>query len=325
MKGRRLAGAHLERGGKILQEGEVVRDNLKENDHGITSIEDIQRLLEKSNYVADRAIASAIYLSLSIDRPLLIEGEAGCGKTQIAKTLSEILGTDLIRLQCYEGLDANSALFEWDYMKQLLTIRMDENKKASQEIKKEIYGEDYLLKRPLLKALLYDGKTRPVLLIDELDRADTEFEGFLLEFLDEFQITIPEYGTVKANKHPVVVITSNRTREIGDGIRRRCLYLYLTYPDPERELRIINSKIPEASNELARQVVSFMEKVRKMEDIIKKPGVAETLDWIRALTMMKVARLNDEVVKATLGCVIKSPDDYGKMESQIIMKSLLPP
>jgi MoxR-like ATPase len=288
------------------------------------SIDDVQNLLEKNSYVPDRAIASAVYLSLTINRPLLIEGEAGCGKTQVAKVLAEMLRTDLIRLQCYEGLEASSALFEWDYMKQLLAIRIDEHKKEGGELRKEIFGEDYLLKRPLLKALLHDGLNPPVLLIDELDRADAEFEGFLLEFLDDFQITIPEYGTVKAKKAPVVVITSNRTREIGDGIRRRCLYLYLTYPTPERELRIIDVKVPNASRALAEQVVAFMTKIRKMEDIIKKPGVAETLDWVLALTKMKVNNLDEEVVRATMGCVVKSPDDYAKVESPVVVKSLLP-
>lgn len=286
------------------------------------SVKDVEEALAAAQYVADSAGCTAIYLSLRLNRPLLVEGEAGCGKTQIAKVLSQILDTELIRLQCYEGLDATSALFEWDYLKQLLTIRIEEASKNADKVREEIFGEAYLLKRPLLKALTYDGPRPAVLLVDELDRADEEFEGFLLEFLDEFQVTIPEYGTVKAKSPPIVVITSNRTREIGDGIRRRCLYLSLSYPTSEKELRIIRLKAPHVNEKLAEQVVRFMRRLRYMDDLIKKPGVAETLNWIEALTGMGVTALNEEVIRTTMSCIIKSSDDYGKLEGTTIQSLL---
>ncbi len=286
------------------------------------SVRDVEEALAGAQYVADQAAATAIYLSLRLQRPLLVEGEAGCGKTQIAKVLSQILDTELIRLQCYEGLDANSALFEWDYLKQLLTIRIEEASTNADKVRQEIFSEAYLLKRPLLKALAYEGPRPAVLLVDELDRADEEFEGFLLEFLDEFQVTIPEYGTVKAKTPPVVVITSNRTREIGDGIRRRCLYLSLSYPTLEKELRIIKLKAPHVNEKLAEQVVRFMGKLRYIDDLIKKPGVAETLNWIEALTGMGVTALNEEVIRATMSCIIKSSDDYRKLESTTLQSFL---
>lgn len=286
------------------------------------SVKDVEDALAAAQYVADSAGSTAIYLSLRLSRPLLVEGEAGCGKTQIAKVLSQILNTELIRLQCYEGLDANSALFEWDYLKQLLTIRIEEVSKNAQKVREEIFGEPYLLKRPLLKALTHEGLRPAVLLVDELDRADEEFEGFLLEFLDEFQVTIPEYGTVKAKTPPVVVITSNRTREIGDGIRRRCLYLSLSYPTSEKELRIIKLKAPHVNEKLAEQVVSFMGKLRYMDDLIKKPGVAETLNWIEALTGMGVTELNEDVIRSTMSCIIKSSDDYRKLEGAALQSLL---
>ncbi len=286
------------------------------------SVKDVEDALAAAQYVADQAGSTAIYLSLRLNRPLLVEGEAGCGKTQIAKVLSQILDTELIRLQCYEGLDSNSALFEWDYLKQLLTIRIEEASKNADKVREEIFSEAYLLKRPLLKALTYQGPRPAVLLVDELDRADEEFEGFLLEFLDEFQVTIPEYGTVKAKTPPVVVITSNRTREIGDGIRRRCLYLSLSYPTSEKELRIIKLKAPHVNEKLAEQVVRFMGKLRYIDDLIKKPGVAETLNWIEALTGIGVTALNEEVIRATMSCIIKSSDDYRKLEGTTLQSFL---
>ena len=285
-------------------------------------MKDVDDALAAAQYVTDPAGSTAIYLSLRLTRPLLVEGEAGCGKTQIAKVLAQILDTELIRLQCYEGLDANSALFEWDYLRQLLTIRIEEASKNAEKVREEIFSEAYLLKRPLLRALAHEGPRPAVLLVDELDRADEEFEGFLLEFLDEFQVTIPEYGTIKAKTPPIVIITSNRTREIGDGIRRRCLYLSLSYPSPEKELRIIKLKAPYANDKLAEQVVLFMARLRGMDDLIKKPGVAETLNWIEALTGMGVSELNEQLVKTTMSCIIKSSDDYRKLEGTAL-RSLL--
>lgn len=280
----------------------------------LQSAKDLDEAMARVQYVADNTVATPIYLALRLNRPLLVEGEAGCGKTQIAKALAQILDTELVRLQCYEGLDANSALFEWDYLRQLLTIRIQETKKSAPEVREEIFSEPYLLKRPLLKALTHEGPRPAVLLVDELDRADEEFEGFLLEFLDEFQVTIPEYGTVKAKTPPIVIITSNRTREIGDGIRRRCLYLFLSYPPAEKELRIIRVKAPHANEKLAEQVVRFVSRLRKTDNLIKKPGVAETLNWIEALTQMGVAELSEPLVRETMSCIIKSSDDYRRLE-----------
>ncbi|MEM4189793.1 MAG: MoxR family ATPase, partial [Candidatus Caldarchaeum sp.] len=210
-------------------------------------------------YVADQPLALAVYLALKLEKPLLIEGEPGCGKTEVAKVLAKLLNTDLIRLQCYEGITASQALYEWDYPRQLINIRLLEDRKSPEEISQEIFSEKYLLKRPLLAALLYEGAQPPVLLIDEIDRSDEEFEGFLLEFLAEFQVTIPELGTIAAKKKPVVIITSNRTREVGDGLRRRCLYIYVTYPSPEKERRILSLKVPQLSPRLADEVVTFVQ------------------------------------------------------------------
>ncbi len=291
---------------------------------GMQALEEltIERIIEemaKQLYVADREIATALYLAIRLEKPLLIEGEPGCGKTEIAKVLSDMLDTELIRLQCYEGLDVSSTIYEWNYPKQLLYIKMMEGKKNPEEMEEEIFSEKFLLKRPLLKALLHDGPMPAVLLIDEIDRADEEFEGFLLEFLAEFQVTIPEIGTIKARKKPIVIITSNRTREIGEGLRRRCLYLYLTYPPREKELRIVKLKVSGISDRLAREVVEFVQRLRKEPDIFKKPGISETLDWAFALKALGIEELTPEVVKETLSVLLKSSDDIRNVDVEAIL------
>ena len=255
-------------------------------------------------------------MALKLGKPLLIEGEAGCGKTELAKVLSEGLGSRLIRLQCYEGLDSSSTLYEWDYLRQLLMIRIEENKKTAEQLKQSIFSEEFLLKRPLLDAVLDAGPRSPILLIDEIDRADEEFEGFLLEFLAEFQVTIPELGTLKAKQRPIVVITSNRTRELGDGLRRRCLYLYVSFPTPEKELRIVELKVPHVQERLARQVVEMMAKIRSLDDVVRKPGTAETLDWVSALVALGKEELNATVAEQTLSCVLKSSDELSRLKGE---------
>ncbi|MEM4310771.1 MAG: MoxR family ATPase [Nitrososphaerales archaeon] len=285
------------------------------------TVEKIIKFMEERKYVTDESIAMAIYLALTLKKPLLIEGEAGCGKTEIAKILSDILDTELIRLQCYEGLDVNSAIYEWDYLRQLLKIRLEESKKKPEEIESSIFSERFLLKRPLLKAVLKEDK-EPVLLIDEIDRADEEFEGFLLEFLAEFQVTIPEIGTLRARKDPIVILTSNRTREIGDGIRRRCLYLYLTYPTLEKEVKIVRLKSPNINERLSLQICRFVKKLRESDEIIKKPGISETLDWASSLTLLHKDSLDIETVQKTLSCLLKSSQDVKRFDYTRI-KSIL--
>lgn len=265
--------------------------------------------MEKELYVADEPLALAVYLALKLEKPLLIEGEPGCGKTEVAKVLARLLNTELIRLQCYEGITASQALYEWDYPRQLINIRLLEDKKSVDEITEEIFSEKFLLKRPLLAALLYEGPNPPVLLIDEIDRSDEEFEGFLLEFLAEFQVTIPELGTIRAKKKPVVIITSNRTREVGDGLRRRCLYLYVTYPSPEKEMKILSLKVPQLSPKLAAEVVNFVQRLRQVGELAKKPGIPETLDWANALTVLGATEINPSILSSTLTCLIKNEDD----------------
>ncbi len=273
------------------------------------SVEAALEALRSQEYVADRDIGLAVYLATSMRKPLLVEGEPGCGKTEIAKAIAAALRADLIRLQCYEGLDANAALYEWDYPKQLLTIRIQEREKSAQALEREVFSERYLLERPLLRALRAEGPTPPVLLIDELDRADEEFEGLLLEVLSEFQITVPELGTIRAKTAPIVVITSNRTRELSDALKRRCLYLYITYPKPDKELEILRRKVPELSGPLGEQICGFMARVRESDAWAKRPGVAESLDWARGLTTMHETQLTPENVRATAGFVFKEADD----------------
>ncbi|MEM2237921.1 MAG: MoxR family ATPase [Candidatus Caldarchaeum sp.] len=271
--------------------------------------EGLVKAMERELYVADEPLALAVYLALKLEKPLLIEGEPGCGKTEVAKVLAKLMGTKLIRLQCYEGITASQALYEWDYPRQLINIRLLEDKKSPEEISEEIFSEKYLLKRPLLAALLHEGPEPPVLLIDEIDRSDEEFEGFLLEFLAEFQVTIPELGTITAKKKPVVIITSNRTREVGDGLRRRCLYIYVTYPTPEKERRILSLKVPQLSPKLADEVVAFVQRLRQVSELSKKPGISETLDWANALSVLGAAEITPAVISSTLSCLVKNEDD----------------
>ena len=277
----------------------------------IEAIRQIQEDLAAEQYVADRPIATAIYLARALPKPLLVEGQAGVGKTEIAKVLARSLDTELIRLQCYEGLDANSALYEWNYPKQLLRIRLEEGTDHAVEQKEAaIFSEAYLLQRPLLRAIRSERRA-PVLLIDEIDRADEEFEAFLLEVLSDYQVTIPELGTVRATYPPYVVLTSNRTRELSDALRRRCLYLWIDYPDFEKELAILMTKVPGIDQSLARQTTAFIQALRRLK-LAKTPGVAETLDWARCLAALHRDHLDEEVVEATLGAIIK---DRGDLET----------
>jgi MoxR-like ATPase len=277
------------------------------------TVEDLKNIFEKANYVADDNILFSVYLALKLKKPLLIEGEPGCGKTEIAKVLSQGLNTELIRLQCYEGLTASETIYEWDYMRQLIEIKIRENSKNPEELENYIFSERFLLKRPLLKAILHEGQIPPVLLIDEIDRADEEFEGFLLEFLAEFQVTIPEIGTFKAKQEPIVIITSNRTRELGDGLRRRCLYLYIGYPSYEKELKIIKLKVPNLNERVAEQIVRVVSRIRQMENILKKPGISETLDFSRAINEARIEKLDSSNIKMFLGCLAKNPDDFSTL------------
>lgn len=280
------------------------------------SVEAVLDALNGQEYIAERDIALAVYLATSLRKPLLVEGEPGCGKTEIAKALAAALGTELIRLQCYEGLDASAALYEWDYPKQLLTIRIQEREKNPQALEREVFSERFLLERPLLRALRAGGPTPPVLLIDELDRADEEFEGLLLEILSDFQITVPELGTIRARTVPIVVITSNRTRELSDALKRRCLYLYIGYPKPEKELEILKRKVPGLSGPLGEQICGFMARVRAGEEWAKRPGVSESLDWARGLVTLGEKGLTPTLVRATAGFVFKEVEDLRALEGE---------
>ena len=278
-------------------------------------LERIRQMLQAQHYIADRSIVMSLYLSMTLNKPLLVEGPAGVGKTEIAKVMARALGTDLIRLQCYEGLDANTALYEWNYQRQLLHIKLDEQtQKTVEEKEADIFGEAFLLKRPLLQAITHP--TSPVLLIDELDRADEEFESFLLEILSEWQITIPELGSIRAEHIPHVVITGNRTRELSDAIRRRCFYLWIDYPDFDKELVIVRNKVPEIDARLAEQICRFMEVIRQQK-LDKVPGVAETLDWARALATLHQDHLDPQVVRETLGIVFKDWGDIRYMHDNL--------
>jgi MoxR-like ATPase len=282
-----------------------------------STIEAIKEQLESNRYVSDQSLATLIYLSYHLNKPIFLEGEPGVGKTEVAIVLSQILESRLIRLQCYEGLDANSALYEWNYPKQLLRIKMDENcDKSPEEIGHVIYSEPYLIKRPLLEAIVSSEEDNPVLLIDELDRADEEFEAFLLEILSDFQVSIPEVGTIKATHKPLVVITSNRTRDIHDALKRRCLYHWIDYPDLEKEKQIIQARIPKIEKTLAVQVAGFMQTIRQ-ENLMKKPGISETLDWAEALIKLNQGVLNEAIVEQTLGCILKYREDIQKFRSTI--------
>ena len=274
------------------------------------SIDELQKGLEKNLYVADRSLAVSLFLCLRLSKPLFLEGEAGVGKTEVAKVLSNLLGRRLIRLQCYEGLDINSAVYEWNYSHQMLEIRLMEARDdlGSGSGPPELFSPRFLLKRPLLEAIDYQDEKPPVLLIDELDRADEEFEAFLLELLSDFQVSIPELGTIRAEKPPIVVVTSNRTREIHDALKRRCLYHWIDYPGFEKELAIVELRCPDASRALASQVVGFVQELRK-DDLFKVPGIAETLDWLNALVALNQGAVSEEVAEETLGVLLKYQDD----------------
>jgi len=279
------------------------------------SVEAVVERFARQNYIADRSIGMAVYLALRMDKPLLVEGEPGCGKTEIARTLAAALETDLIRLQCYEGLDADATLYEWNHPKQLLTIRIEEARKDPKALERQIFSEEFLLKRPLLQALTHEGARPPILLIDEIDRADEEFEGLLLEFLSDFQITIPEIGTIRAKRLPRVVITSNRTRELSDALKRRCLYLYIGYPSREKEITILRRKVPELGDQFADEIAGFVEQVRGQEDFVKRPGISETLEWASALMILGTAKLDRDIVEQTLGLLVKDAQDLQTMQS----------
>ena len=278
------------------------------------SIDDTLALLARADYVAERSLATAVFLALKMKRPLFLEGEAGVGKTEIAKVLASGLGRKLVRLQCYEGLDIASAVYEWNYSRQMIEIRLAEAEgtHAREALSQDIFSEKFLIRRPILQALEGDLGAAPVLLIDELDRTDEPFEAYLLEVLSDFQVTIPEIGTVKAAEPPIVVLTSNRTREIHDAIKRRCFYHWVDYPDAARELDILKRKAPEASERLSREVVAFVQRLRKM-DLFKLPGVAETIDWSKALVALDKMTLDPQTVNDTLGTLLKYQDDITRV------------
>src|SRR5579885_987967 len=291
------------------------------------SIDGTLALLAKADYVADRSLATVLYLSLRMGRPLFLEGEAGVGKTEIARVLSKTLGRKLIRLQCYEGLDVSAAVYEWNYGAQMIAIRLAEaegknsNVGDRERIEHDVFSDKFLIKRPLLQALEADPDGPPVLLIDEIDRTDEAFEAFLLEVLADFQVTVPELGTIKAPRPPIVVITSNRTREVHDALKRRCLYHWVGYPDAKRELSILRAKVPGIAKKLSEQVVAFVQTLRK-EDLFKAPGVAETLDWAGGLSELDVIALDPTTVSDTLGALLKYQDDIARLD-QTKVKALL--
>jgi len=278
------------------------------------SIDETLDLLTASNYVADRALATVLFLSLRMKRPLFLEGEAGVGKTEIAKVLAESLGRRLIRLQCYEGLDVSSAVYEWNYAAQMIEIRMEEASGAVERsaMERNVFSEKYLIRRPVLDALTGKAGAAPVFLIDELDRTDEAFEAFLLEILSDFQVTVPELGTIRAEEPPIVIITTNRTREIHDALKRRCLYHWVDYPDAARELEIVRTKVPQANSRLSAQVVSFVQRLRQI-DLFKVPGVAETIDWAGALTELDKIALDPETISDTIGVLLKYQDDIARI------------
>ena len=280
-----------------------------------TSIDDVQNKLSGQGYVCSRALATVVFLSLKLGRPLFLEGEAGVGKTEIAKAMAAVLGRKLIRLQCYEGLDASSAVYEWNFPAQMIAIRTAEAAGGSNKdaLQTELFSDQYLIKRPLLEAMQPDENGAPILLIDELDRTDEPFEAFLLEALSDFQVTIPELGTIKAPEPPIVILTSNRTREVHDALKRRCLYHWVDYPNFEREVSILNARAPEVSQALSEEVIAFVQALRT-EDLFKKPGVAESIDWAKCLLALDVVSLSPEVISDTLGAVLKYQDDIAKIQ-----------
>ncbi|MEI7768794.1 MAG: MoxR family ATPase [Chloroflexales bacterium] len=285
------------------------------------TIDGLQAALAQHAYIADRSLSTAIFLALSMDKPLLLEGEAGVGKTEIAKTLSRMLDRHLIRLQCYEGLDVSTTIYEWNYARQMLQIRLLEAQGAAAQggdAIKNIFGPEFLIKRPLLQAIEESMVRPPILLIDEIDRADEEFEAFLLELLSDWQISIPEIGTVRAATPPTVIITSNRTREVHDALKRRCLFYWVDYPTLDKELEIVRARVPQASAALSRQVVMFVQELRRM-DLYKLPGVAETLDWVTALVRLDQTALVQDVVEDTLGAILKYQDDISQVRGKVVV------
>ncbi len=286
------------------------------------SVEDTINLLQEHDYIVEVGLATCLFLATKLGKPIFLEGEPGVGKTEIAKVLSDVLATPLIRLQCYEGLDVNHAVYEWNYPRQLLEIQARQMRANADPFSSDdIFTERFLLKRPLLQAIDHSHRASPVLLIDELDRADEEFESFLLELLSDFQITIPEIGTVRAKHRPIIIITSNRTREIHDALKRRCVYYWIDYPSREKEMAILRLKLPGIPEELSRQVVDFVQQVRQQE-IYKAPGVSESLDWAQALGHLSVRSLNASVVNATLGFILKYQDDVNKIQGAVTEKLL---
>ncbi|MCC5965915.1 MAG: MoxR family ATPase [Natronohydrobacter sp.] len=278
-----------------------------------SSIDDVQRMLAQQSYIADRALATVAFLALRLNRPIFLEGEPGTGKTEIAKAIATALGRRLIRLQCYEGLDAASAVYEWNFAAQMIAIRAAEATGDKADLRAQLFGPDYLIERPLLEAMRPQPGGAPVLLIDEIDRTDEPFEAFLLEALSDFQVTIPELGTIKAAEPPIVILTSNRTREVHDALKRRCLYHWVDYPNFTRELEILAARAPEASDRLSREIVAFVQRLRT-EDLFKKPGVAETIDWAKCLLALDVLELSPEVISDTLGAILKYQDDIARLQ-----------
>ncbi len=291
------------------------RDAARERGQGMQSIDEVQAALSAQGYVCGRALATVVFLSLRLGRPLFLEGEAGTGKTEIAKAIAAALGRRLIRLQCYEGLDASSAVYEWNFAAQMVAIRAAEAEGGADKdtLRRDLFSGDYLIERPLLQAMRPDAGGAPVLLIDEIDRTDEPFEAFLLEALSDFQVTIPELGTIRAPEPPIVILTSNRTREVHDALKRRCLYHWVDYPDLDRELAILAARVPEASQALSRAVVGFVQQLRT-EDLFKRPGVAETIDWAKCLLALDVIELSPEVIADTLGAILKYQDDIQRLQ-----------
>jgi len=281
-----------------------------------TTIEDVEARLRERKYIGDRGLATSIFLALKLEKPLFIEGEAGVGKTEAAKVMADVLGARLIRLQCYEGIDLAHAVYEWNYPRQLLHIRLMGEGEDRRVAEREIFSSEFLLRRPLLDAIDNDDPNPPVLLIDEIDRSDEEFEAFLLELLSDFQVSIPEIGTIKAKRAPFVVITSNRTREVHDALKRRCLYHWIDYPDLEKEVEIVRARAPEAAAGLAREVAGLVQGLRSM-DLYKVPGVAETLDWARSLAALGATRIDSSLVNATLGSALKYQEDLERVREQV--------
>lgn len=281
------------------------------------SIEHVVAELADAHYIADRALATVLFLAHRLEKPVFLEGEPGVGKTEVAIVMSKLFDTELIRLQCYEGLDASTSLYEWNYPKQLLQIRLQERDKRDKEgIEKIIYSPKFLIKRPLLEAILRSDQKPTVLLIDEIDRSDEEFEAFLLEVLSDFQITIPEIGPIKAKYRPMVVVTSNRTRDVHDALKRRCLYHWIEYPSFEKEYRIVRTRLPDIEEDFAEQVTLFMQRIRS-EDFLKRPGISETLDWARALMEMHRTHLDEGIVIETIGCILKYHEDIKKFKEEV--------